>query len=572
MSEENFHRDELNNEIPPEELLKVKRVHPGDVVEGKVEMITSEGAILNIGTKEDAILPLEESDGLSVGDRIRVMVMRRNPEGTFIVSRNKLIEEEVLSELESSYREGKPIEAKVKSVVKGGFIVSIGNVLEGFVPFSEMDLRRVSSPDNFVGKSYLFKVKSLSSSRGRNIVLSRRAYLEEELKKKKKEALDKLEENKVVMGKVVEVRDYGAFVSLDEDGLLVGLLHRDNLSWGRRLDPRKLFKKGDKVEVMVLRVDKENQKIELSTKHLRPDPWETIKGKPYIETKYPVGSEVEATVVHLENYGAFVALDEDVEGLVHISEMSWGRRPRHPRDVLRVGDRVKVKVKGIQPETRRIDLSLKDVYPNPWVGAEDRYPVGSVVKLRVKKHEDRGVVVEFPDGIIEFIPYSEFPADMRISEIRKNYPPGSEVEAVVKSVDVENERISLSPGELEKRKLESKVLEEFPSGSVVEGKVVRIVGRGAIIDIGAEYSGFVPRNEISTVRFRDIRDVLSVGSRIKAKVLGFDVERKNLVLSIRAYEEEQQHKELEKYSREKAFTLGEILNLDELKKNLGGSR
>jgi small subunit ribosomal protein S1 len=421
-----------------------KRVRPGQVLTGKVVFVGSEGVAVDIGAKTEGIIPFnqltekplsdEELKGLlKPGDEVRVQVLKVDPEtGQILLSRKKVEATEHWDRIQELYEKGEPVTVTVKEKVKGGVVAELDGV-QAFIPASQLDLRRIPNLDAYVGQQILAKIIELNRKKGR-VLLSRRAVLEEEQKKAKEAFFQSLEPGQVVEGTVVDVTDFGAFVNL---GPVDGLVHRSEITWGRFNHPREVLHKGQKVRAQVVSVDPEKERVNLSIKALIPDPWSTVA------EKYPVGTRVRGKVVGLTPFGAFVEVEPGLEGLIHISELSWTKRPKHPSEVVKEGDEVEAVVLRLDPAERRLSLGLKQTQPDPWQQLVEKYPPGTVVKGKVTGVTDFGVFVELEPGMEGLVHVSELD-HARVENPAALFKKGQEMEVVVLNIDPVEQRISLS--------------------------------------------------------------------------------------------------------------------------------
>ncbi len=421
-----------------------KRVRPGQVLTGKVVFVGSEGVAVDIGAKTEGIIPFnqltekplsdEELKGLlKPGDEVRVQVLKVDPEtGQILLSRKKVEATEHWDRIQELYEKGVPVTVTVKEKVKGGVVAELDGV-QAFIPASQLDLRRIPNLDAYVGQQILAKIIELNRKKGR-VLLSRRAVLEEEQKKAKEAFFHSLEPGQVVEGTVVDVTDFGAFVNL---GPVDGLVHRSEITWGRFNHPREVLHKGQKVRAQVVSVDPEKERVNLSIKALIPDPWSTVA------EKYPVGTRVRGKVVGLTPFGAFVEVEPGLEGLIHISELSWTKRPKHPSEVVKEGDEVEAVVLRLDPAERRLSLGLKQTQPDPWQQLVEKYPPGTVVKGKVTGVTDFGVFVELEPGMEGLVHVSELD-HIRVENPAALFKKGDEMEVVVLNIDPVEQRISLS--------------------------------------------------------------------------------------------------------------------------------
>ncbi|GAB5602991.1 30S ribosomal protein S1 [Thermus sp. FJN-A] len=421
-----------------------KRVRPGQILTGKVVLVGSEGVAVDIGAKTEGIIPFNQltekalpeeelKNLLKPGDEVRVQVLKVDPEtGQILLSRRKVEATEHWDRIQELYEKGEPVTVTVKEKVKGGVVADLDGVT-AFIPASQLDLRRTPNLDAFVGQQILAKIIEFHRKKGR-VLLSRRAVLEEEQKRAKEAFFQSLQPGQVVEGTVVDVTDFGAFVNL---GPVDGLVHRSEITWGRFGHPKEVIHKGQKVRARVVSVDPAKERVNLSIKALIPDPWTTVA------EKYPVGTRIRGKVVGLTQFGAFVEVEPGLEGLIHISELSWTKRPRHPSEVVKEGDEVEVVVLRLDPAERRLSLGLKQTQPDPWQLLTEKYPPGTVVKGRITGITDFGVFVELEPGMEGLVHVSELDHG-RVENPAALFKKGEELEVVVLNIDPVEQRISLS--------------------------------------------------------------------------------------------------------------------------------
>ncbi len=532
-------------------------LHAGEILPGKVVRIDQEWVMVDVGYKCEGQIPAREfktpNGTLTIqeGDEIPVMIERLSgKDGLMRLSYRKAIRIQTWEKIQEAHKEGTPIEGIILERIKGGFSVDLGGV-RAFLPFSQADIRPVRDPEVLIGLETNFKVLKYNRKRD-NVVVSRRELLEEEQKRKQEETLASLEEGQVREGVVKNITDYGVFVDL---GGIDGLLHVSDISWGRVEHPGHLFKVGDKITVKVLKFDREKRKISLGIKQLTPDPWESV------EEKYPLGAKVQGKVVNLTDYGAFVELEPGVEGLIHISEMSWTKKVRHPKDVLQVGDVVTVAVIGLDPEARRISLSLKQVEPNPWDIVMEKFPPGTTIETTIKNITDFGLFVGIMEGIDGFIHISDISWSRRLRHPADKYKVGDTIQAVVLNIDREKERFSLGIKQLTPDPWES-VEEKYPVGTKVTGTVTNVTDFGVFVEIEEGIEGLIHVSELSDKRLKSAVGTYEVGDKVTAKVINLDPERRKMGLSIRRMAEDEERSYYLDYVKESSgatTTLGALL-------------
>ncbi|WP_457756039.1 30S ribosomal protein S1 [Thermodesulfatator indicus] len=552
---------ENQNQAPEEsfeELLagEIKTISRGEVLTGKVLRVDPEWVFIDIGYKSEGVAPTTEFTGpngevkVKPGDEVEILIENlRTPDGMVRVAYKKLQRRRAWNKIEQAQKNKTPLEAYVLERIKGGFAVDIEG-LKAFLPFSQAFLKPPKNPEEIIGTTLKVEVVSVDRKKN-NVVVSHRNYLEKESERRKKELLENLEEGQVLEGTVKSITDYGVFVDL---GGVDGLLHVSDISWGRVKHPSNYFKVGDRIKVKVIKYDREKEKIALGIKQLTPDPWETVA------EKYPEGKRIEGKVVSLTNFGAFVELEPGVEGLIHISELSWTKRIKHPRDILEVGDKVEVVVLGVDSENRRVSLSLKQVEPNPWDVLVEQFSEGMVIEAPVKTVTDFGVFVEVMEGIDGFIHVSDLSWG-RIKHPSEAYKPGDMIQAVILKIDREKEKLALGVKQLTPDPWES-VPEKYPVGSVVTGKVSNVTDFGVFVELEEGVEGLVHVSEISDKKVKTPVGMFEPGQEVKAKVVKIEPESRRIGLSIKKLKEEEEKKEYQEFSKgsqKGSITLGAIL-------------
>ncbi|GAB4279496.1 MAG: 30S ribosomal protein S1 [Deferrisomatales bacterium] len=530
----------------------------GAVARGRVIQLTNDFAVVDIGYKSEGMVALSEfrdEEGnidVKVGDEVEVLVEAlENEDGMVILSKDKADKIRIWDQISKAAENDEVVEGRIVARIKGGLSVDIG--VRAFLPGSQVALRPVRQLEKLIGEKYQFKIIKFNRRRG-NIVLSRRVLLEKEREKQRKETLKQLEEGAVLKGVVKNITDYGAFIDL---GGIDGLLHVTDMSWGRVNHPSEVFDIGQEVTVKVLSFDPERERVSLGVKQLQPDPWTTV------EDKYPIGSRVKGKVVSITDYGAFVELEPGIEGLVHISEMSWTKRVNHPSEKVSIGDEVEVMVLNLDTNRKRISLGIKQCQPNPWDVLEQRYPVGAVVRGQIRNITDFGLFLGVEDGIDGLIHVSDISWTKRVTHPASLYKVGDEVEAVVLNIDKESERFSLGIKQLEPDPWAG-ITARYRVGSIVTGKVTNITDFGIFVELEPGIEGLVHISELSSSKVEDIQSVAQVGQEIQAEVLNIDQEERKISLSMKAIEDAEvlaEKKALDALNREMAAqtatTLGE---------------
>ena len=542
----------------------LQTVKPGEVVRGRVVNIGPEVVTIDIGYKSEGQIPVAEfrsRDGevtVSEGDEVEVFFDSADAEQEGVVlSRAKAEEFRVWHKIEDAFTNNVPIEGSIVGKVKGGLKVDIG--VSAFLPGSHVDLRPVRDLDRFIGRREKFAVLKFNRSRA-NVVVSRRTVLEQERATLREETLKLLEEGVILEGTVKNITDYGAFVDL---GGIDGLLHVTDMSWGRVGHPSEMVKTGETVKVVVLKYDAKRERVSLGLKQLIPDPWLTVA------ERYTVEGRVHGKVVSLADYGAFVELESGVEGLLHVSEMSWTKRITHPSKLLSVGDEVDVVVLDINPDHRRISLGLKQISPNPWELVRMNHPVGSHISGKVKSITDFGVFVEVEDGIDGLAHISDLHWTKKIKHPSELFKKGDEVEAVILGVDVANERVSLGIKQAAADPWQT-LAERHPTGSRINGKITSVTDFGVFVEVEDGVEGLVHISQLSTERVEKPSALFDVGTEVEAEVIHIDAREHKMGLSIKALRRTEERAEMEAYLQrerdEARFSfediLGEELRLD----------
>jgi len=541
-----------------EESLGAKKLQTDAVVQGRVIQITPDYVIVDVGYKSEGQIPIEEFKDLEgniaikEGDKIDVYVEEwENENGMMVLSKDKADKMRIWDTVSKVYEEDGIIQGKIISKIKGGLAVDIG--LKAFLPGSQIDLHPVRDLDRLIGQTFDFKILKLSKKRG-NIVLSRRVILEKERESLRAETIKKIEEGAVLKGIVKNITDYGAFIDL---GGIDGLLHVTDISWGRISSPRDYFNIGDTVEVKILSFDRENQRVALGYKQLRPNPWDNVP------QKYVAGARVTGKVVNITNYGAFIELEEGVEGLIHISEMSWTKKIKHPSQVLSLGDIIEAVVLDIDLAKKRISLGLKQLEPNPWTVIEERYPVGTVVEGKIKNITDFGIFIGLDEGIDGLVHISDISWTQKIKHPGEIYRKGDMVKAVVLSIDKENERFSLSIKHLEPDPWDD-VPKKYRRGQVITGTVTNITDFGIFLEIEEGVEGLVHVSEISEDKAKNLKEVVHVGEPLEVLIISIDKRNRKIGLSLRELKQVQEEQEVKDFLAQQqaeasSATLGDVM-------------
>ena len=509
------------------------------IVTGTLVKITDKHGIVDIGLKAEGLLALDQvnnPDGtprFSIGDQIEVVVEREESHGGgYIVSHEKALRHKVWDVLEAAANDKTPVKGMVLSRVKGGLTVDIG--IKAFLPGSQIEVRPVRNLDGYVGTEIEVRVIKLNKKRG-NVVISRKELLEEEQNAKKSVTLATLEEGSVLTGTVKNLTDYGAFVDL---GGLDGLLHITDMSWGRLTHPRDLVNVGDEIQVKVLKFDKDKQRVSLGFKQLTPDPWLDAT------ERYPIGAQVRGRVLSVTDYGAFVELEQGIEGLVHVSEMTWSKRMKHPSKLVKPGDEVDTLILSVNPNDRRISLGMKQLQDNPWEALEEKYPIGAIIEGRVRNLTDFGAFIEIEDGIDGLVHVSNLSWTKRIKHPSEVLKKGEKVRAIVLGVEPENRRLSLGVKQLQPDVWDT-FFAQHRIGDVIKGKVLRTAQFGAFVEIAEGVEGLCHVSEAADNTGKPIE--LKVDDEHEFKIVKMNQEEKKVGLSIRAVGEEASRAEVESY-------------------------
>jgi len=553
-----------NNEVPEDEnfaalyeaSLKDHELKEGEIVKGEVIQVLADHAVVDIGYKSEGTIPIEEfglkegKPDVKVGDKVDVLLEScEDDEGLIVLSKEKADKLKVWDDISAACEKDELVEGTIVARVKGGLSVDIG--VKAFLPGSQVDLRPIRNLDKLIGQKFEFKVIKFNKRRG-NIVLSRRVLLEKEREELKSETLKKLKPGSILPGIVKNITEYGAFVDL---GGIDGLLHITDMSWGRVNHPNQIFSVGDEINVMVLKYDPDSERVSLGLKQINEDPWT------HADSKYQVGSKVSGKVVSLTDYGAFVELEEGIEGLIHISEMSWTKRVKHPSKMVAVGDEVEAIVLDIDSANKRISLGMKQVDPNPWTLLEEKYPVGSVLRGRIRNITDFGIFIGIEEGIDGLVHISDISWTQRIKHPSQMYKKGDEVEAVVLHIDPENERFSLGIKQLSEDPW-STIPEKYAPGTRVKGNVIKVTEFGAFVEIEKGIEGLIHISELSQDRVEDPRSVVKEGDPIEVMVLDVDPDERRIALSVKSLQLSKGEEDYQAYLRQQGdgkVSLGEAL-------------
>ncbi len=516
----------LNNKEKTGEDGTISSMEVGQILKGTIVELTPDFVVVDVGLKSEGLIPVNEFNDpneLQLGNEIEVYLDRTEGEdGQIVLSREKARRQRQWEHILEHCEEGSIVEGKVIRKVKGGLMVDIG--MEAFLPGSQIDNKRIKNLDEYVDKSYDFKILKINIER-KNIVVSRRELLEEERSSKKAELLESIEEGEVRKGIVKNITDFGVFLDLDG---IDGLLHITDMTWKRIKHPSEMVQLNDELEVMILHIDKDKGRVALGLKQKENNPWEEI------EDRYPPGTKVSGKIVNLVPYGAFIEIEPGIEGLIHVSEMSWVKNVTDPSEIVNKGDELEAIVLSVQKDEGKISLGIKQTEKNPWEDVDAKYPVGSTVKAEIRNLTNYGAFVELEPGIDGLIHISDLSWIKKVSHPSEVLKKGDVVEAIILSVDQESKKITLGVKQLGSNPWES-IEKTLPVGTVVKGSVTKITAFGAFIELENGIEGLVHVTELSDQAFGKVEEVVAVGDEVTAKVIKLDPEHKKISLSIKDY-------------------------------------
>jgi small subunit ribosomal protein S1 len=544
-----------------EEAQKDSEIQEGAVIEGKVVAVNPDNVTVDIGFKCEGVVPLHEfkdatgTAKVAVGDILSVYVERLEIEhGVIHLSKDRADIIKAWDEISAACDQDQLVEGVVLAKVKGGLAVDIG--VKAFLPGSQIDNKVVKNLDKFVGQRMKFKILKFNKKRG-NIVLSRKAVVAQERELQRAETLSQMQEGMVVAGTVKNITEYGAFIDL---GGMDGLLHITDMSWGRIKHPSELFQVGDEVKVKILKYDREKERVSLGLKQVSPNPWEEA------EYKFPVGKVVKGKVVSLKDYGAFVELDDGVEGLIHVSEMSWTERVKNPSKFVKVGDEVECKVLEVDTRNKRISLGMKQLQENPWDALEMKYPIGAIIEeTEVKSITDFGMFVDVGMGIDGLVHVSDISWNKKIANPAEKYKKGDKVKAVVLGIDKSAEKFSLGIKQLERDPWEN-IKSRYRVGQSVEGLITKITDFGAFMEVEEGIEGLIYVSELSEARVEKPADIVKLGDKVRAEILSIEPKERRISLSIKQLSRSEERANYEGYmgDKNKKTSMGDLLG-DKLK-------
>jgi small subunit ribosomal protein S1 len=553
--------NEAQEEAFKEEFIKdLSSFVEGQLVGGTVVDVTTDSVFIDIGYKSEGEISIYEfNEKPEVGDSLNVMIVKKESrDGRLILSKQRADEIIHWDAIKNSYKEGNPVEGIISETIKGGFSVDVGNV-KAFLPTSQLSIRRVDKPQNYFGKVLLFKVAKMNGKN--NVVLSHKKYLEEINEQKIEEFFKTKKEGDIVEGVIKDIVNYGAFVNL---GSIDGLLHVNDMSWGKVSDPNRYIKKGEKLNLKILTMDSSNRKVSLGIKQLIPDPWESF------ENRYEKGKKYKGTVIKLTNFGAFIELEDGVEGLLHVSELSWTKRINHPKEVVKTGDMVEVMILDFDLKKKTISLGLKQVLPNPWDNIESRLSIGSRIKAAVTKITRFGAYIELEEGIEGFLHVNEISWTKQIKNCSDAFKKDDLIDVVILSIDKEAKRIQIGLKQLTDNPWVNLKM-KYPKGSVVTGFVTSITDFGVFVKVDEDIEGLIHISQLANEKIEDPKEHFKVGDKVKATVINIDEDKKKVALSIKEFINRLEENEMKKYLEDDSkktgsVTLGDLIDLKKIGK------
>ncbi|RKX39328.1 MAG: 30S ribosomal protein S1 [Verrucomicrobia bacterium] len=530
----------------------LKNFTEGSIVTGKILSVHDGDVLIDIGYKSEGIVSTQEFNDLEedpIGQEVEVFLEQlEDKEGMIVLSKRRAVQQRAWDYVVNECEEGSLVEGTIKNIVKGGFIVDVG--VDAFLPGSQLDVVPVRNPEEHMGKTYEFRILKINLER-KNIVVSRRELIEESRRDSRRKILAEIQVGQLRAGQVKNITDFGAFVDLDG---IDGLLHVTDMTWGRINHPSEILKVGDQLEVMILDVDLEKERISLGLKQTQDNPWEDI------ESRFPIGARVRGKVVNLAPYGAFIELEQGIEGLVHVSEMSWTKRIQRAADVLALGDEIDAVVLGVSSEDKKISLGMRQIEDNPWEIVAGKYPIGSLVQGQVRNFTSYGAFVELEEGVDGMIHVSDMSWTRKVNHPSEILQKGEEVETVVLEIDSASQRISLGLKQAQNDPWAG-IVDRYPIGTKVSGIVTKISSFGAFVEIEEGIDGLVHISQISDEHIERIKDVLNVGDTIEARVVKVDPVEHRIGLSIKAAKVGDEDFEVEEGMLEGLQQGAELVNL-----------
>ncbi|HCC20294.1 MAG TPA: 30S ribosomal protein S1 [Verrucomicrobiales bacterium] len=532
---------------------KFRAFEEGSVVNGTIIAIKPQVVLVDIGYKSEGAIPISEfeDEEIEEGDEVEVLLMKlEDDEGMVVLSKEKAAHRKNWEKIVGVFHDGGLVKGKIKSAVKGGLMVNVG--VEAFLPGSQVDIIPPKDLNEYIGKVYEFKIVKVNDER-KNIVLSRREVIESERAEQRQEFLQSVKVGDKVEGQVKNITDFGAFVDLQG---MDGLLHVTDMSWGRISHPSALLHIGQTIEVLILDVDRDKERVSLGLKQMEDNPWQDI------EARYPIGTEVNGKVTKLLPYGAFIEMESGVEGLVHVSELSWVKRINRPSDVLEIDQEIKAVVLGISIEEQKISLGVRQLDENPWDELEAKYPIGQTVKGEVRNLTPYGAFLGMEEGIDGMIHVSDLSWTRKINHPSEVIKKGDEVEAVVLAIDKENQRVSLGIKQLDGDPWAA-IDNSFKVGDLVKGSVAKIASFGAFVNLENDIDGLIHISQLSEDHVEKVKDVIKVGDEIEARVIKVDRVERRIGLSIKAVSYDPEQLEKESASFETLRPSGDLVGLEQ---------
>jgi len=530
----------------------LKNLNEGSIVTGKILSVVDGDVLIDIGYKSEGIVSAQEFTDLEedpVGQEVEVFLEQlEDKEGMIVLSKRRAVQQRAWDYVVNECEEGSLVEGTIKNIVKGGFIVDVG--VDAFLPGSQLDVVPIRNPEEHLGKTYEFRILKINLER-KNIVVSRRELIEESRRESRRKILAEIQVGELRSGAVKNITDFGAFIDLDG---IDGLLHVTDMTWGRINHPSEVLKVGDEVEVMILDVDLEKERISLGLKQTQDNPWEDI------EARYPIGGRVHGKVVNLAPYGAFVELEQGIEGLVHVSEMSWTKRIQRAADVLNVGDEVEAVILSVSTEDKKISLGMRQIEDNPWEVVAGKYPIGSLVQGKVRNFTTYGAFVELEEGVDGMIHVSDMSWTRKVNHPSEVLQKGDEVETIVLEIDSSSQRISLGLKQAQNDPWAG-IVDKYPVGKKISGIVTKISSFGAFVEIEEGIDGLVHISQISDEHIERVKDVLNVGDTVEARIVKVDPVEHRIGLSVKAAKVDDDEFEVEEGMLEGLQSGAELVNL-----------
>jgi len=556
--------DNSQDALQEKYLKPLEQLEEGQIVEGTVVQVDSDYVYLDVFCKSEGKIPVNEFETLpELNEKLSVLLIKKEGRnGAPVVSKKKADMKSAWKGIRTAFQDKEPVEGTIRKVIKGGFEVDLGIDSRAFLPISKTDVVKVENPDEYIGLKDKFLIERLYNDKRVNIVVSRRTWMEQEIEEKRNEFFANVNEGDEVDGAVKSFTSFGAFIDL---GGFDGLLHINDMSWGHVTRPKDFVKKGQEIHLKVIKLDREEQKINLSLKHFTEDPWET-----FLE-RYRVEDKVTGKVTKLTDFGAFIEIEEGIEGLAHISELSWVKKIKHPSEIVNIGDDVDVMILGYDVDARRVSLGVKQVLPNPWDQIAEMYPVGTKMTRVIKNVTNAGAFIELEEGIDGFLHVDDYSWTRKIQNANSVFKPGDELEVMIIRVDQEARRIRLGVKQLSEDPW-SALRAASPKGSIIEGEVTNVTDFGVFVKVMGDIEGLIYKNQLSSERDADPEEMLTQfkeGDKVKAVITELNSDKQKLSLSIRELKFKEERQEIERYIHEDGessggtFTLADALQKDE---------